>query len=65
MNFHNFYDDNFTSNTYYAAAGRQASTTSIELLNQLDELGKRLNLGVKNVEIAGPLDPSRFDQIPI
>ncbi len=63
-NFHNYYDDGFSS-PYYVAAGRIAATTSIQTPNQLMELQQRLNLGVKNVEISGPLEPDTFDQIPI
>lgn len=63
INFHNYYEDTFTS-PYYVGAGRIAATTSIQTPNQLLELQQRLNLGVKNVEISGPLDPEVFDQIP-
>ncbi len=50
---------------YYAKAGTIGGTTSINTPNQLAELGLRLNAGVKNVEISGPLDPTVFEQVPI
>ena len=49
---------------YYISAGRIAATTSIQTPNQLYELQQRLNSGVKNVELSGPLDPGAFEQIP-
>lgn len=63
MNFHNESEDSFSSRPYYSAR-RLASTTSIRTPNQLYELQLRLNAGVKNVEISGPLQPESFEQIP-
>ncbi len=68
MNFHKEYKGSFDSsylNTgYYIPSGRIAATTSIQTPNQIAELAQRLNLGAKNVEISGPLEPNTFQQVP-
>ena len=75
MPFHNEYYTGFDPYTgasvkqkvgdYYTSAGIIGGTTSINTPNQLAELGLRLNAGVKNVEISGPLDPNQFEQVPL
>src|SRR3989344_2636231 len=75
MPFHNEYYTGFDPYTgasvkqkvgdYYTSAGSIGGTTSINTPNQLAELGLRLNAGVKNVEISGPLDPNQFEQVPL
>ena len=68
MNFHkeykNSFDSSYLNTGYYIPSGKIAATTSIETPNQIAELAQRLNLGAKNVEISGPLDPSKFQQVP-
>ncbi|MBI2670477.1 hypothetical protein HYX18_00655 [Candidatus Woesearchaeota archaeon] len=63
--FHNEYEDPFSSRPYYIPAGKISATTSIQTPNQLLELQQRLNAGVKNVELSGPLDPLAFERIPL
>lgn len=62
--FNNEYEASF-DRPFYVDARRIAATTSFQAPNQLYELQQRLNAGVKNVEISGPLDPNTFEQIPL
>ncbi|MEK6974351.1 MAG: TIM barrel protein [Nanoarchaeota archaeon] len=62
--FNNEYEASF-DRPFYVDARRIAATTSFQAPNQLYELQQRLNSGVKNVEISGPLDPNTFEQIPL
>lgn len=68
MNFHKDYRNSLNSDYlnvgYYLPSGKISATTSIQASNQIAELTQRLNLGVKNVEISGPLQPRTFQQIP-
>src|SRR3989344_4617355 len=62
MNFHNDYDDGLRSD-YYLSVRRMGAPTSIQNINQIDEMTKRLNEGIQNVEV-GTVQPDLFEQIP-
>ncbi len=62
MNFHNSYDDGLRSD-YYLSVRRMGAPTGIQNINQIDEMTKRLNEGIQNVEV-GTVDTNLFEQIP-
>lgn len=62
MNFHNEYD-NGMEDKYRLPFYRQGVPTSPQTPNQIQELSKAINMGVKNVEI-GTISPDVFETIP-
>ena len=68
MDFHDDYENSLISTRklerdFSLAGKRIGSPTSIQTANQIDEMGKRLNEGVNNVEI-GSVSQDVFDAIP-
>ena len=62
-NFHEEYRGSMDEGSFYLPFGIQSSTTNPSTPNQLNELGMRLNEGVKNVEV-GALSEDVFESIP-
>jgi len=62
MSFHNEYD-NGMEDKYTLPFYRQGVPTSPQTPNQIQELSKAINMGVKNVEV-GTISPDVFDTIP-
>jgi hypothetical protein len=63
-NFYGEYRGSMDEGSFHLPFGLQSSPTSPMIPNQLEELGKRLNEGVKNVEI-GAISQDVFETIPV
>ncbi len=68
MDFHDDYENSLTNPDHierdFSLAGKRiGSPTSIQTANQIEEMGKRLNEGVNNIEI-GSVSQDVFDSIP-